>query len=329
VRRPWRGIAALLAGTAFLVVALIRILSTFSGQGQSLYQRPVPTSPPAVQATPLVTSQTVVPVPAVAIGVSAGLGEPREALQLANGRFAVVDTGHSRLVILDPRGRVLHSSGPPLVQPYAIAAGHNALYVLDSRLGAIERYDLNGRFLRPLVQGVALGGAKGMGIAPNGTLYVANPTSNSIVAVSPQGRIVQIISSPLSNRLGEFNQPSDVAVGPHGDIYVVDNVNMRIEELGPHGEFRGLWAIPPSVTSFSVHALPLSDGRLLASDPSGSLILYRPGGPVTRISLQTHGQPPTTLSPLGLAPGRAGTIVVTDNRGGRIFLATLPAKGRR
>jgi DNA-binding beta-propeller fold protein YncE len=325
-RHPWRGVAALIAAAALVIVAVSRILSSTIGSSQPLYQRPLPPAASGTQPSPFAGASARVLASAVPIGAAAGLSAPQEAVQLPNGRFAVVDTGNRRLVILDSRGRLLHSSSTHLEEPYAIAARRTALYVLDSRVPAVERFDLNGRYLGRIVQGVDLAGGRGMGITPAGTLYVANPVLNSVVVVSPAGRVVQLVSSPLSDRPGEFNQPSDVAVGPGGTIFVVDNVNSRIEEIGPHGEFLGAWSVPSSNTSISVHVLPLADGRVLASDPAGSLLIFQLGGSATRVELQVHGHPLADISPLGVAPGHNGTIVVTDNRGGRLLLVKLPAR---
>jgi DNA-binding beta-propeller fold protein YncE len=260
------------------------------------------------------------------LGTSAKLSQPREAVILPNGQIAVADTGNRRLAILDAAGHLLKSvRAGALQEPYAVVASTHALFVLDAGRGSIERYDLAGRFEQEIIfNPPLLANARGMALGPDGTLYVANPRSNSIVLLSVGGHILRQLTSPLGAGSDQFNQPSDVAVSPNDTVYVLDDINNRIKAMTPTGAFIAQWPAPASDTLFSVHMLPLRGGRMLASDPvAGALLLYRPGGGVpVRIPLGGPGTAAGSVQPLGLSLGPGGNVLVTDGTGNRVLLVS-------
>jgi streptogramin lyase len=285
-----------------------------------------PSSTPAPTRTPVPFAPLSGPsmMATAVLGTPAGLLQPREAVFLPHGQIAVADTGNRRLAILDVSGHLLKSvrSGA-LQEPYAVVASSQALFVLDAGRGAIERYDLAGRFEREIISSPPLlANARGMALGPDGTLYVANPRSNSVVLLSTGGHIVRQLTSPLGAGPDQFDQPSDVAVSPDDTVYVLDNMNKRIKALTATGAFITQWPAPPSDTLHSVHVLPLRGGRMLASDPfAGALLLYRPGGGVpVRVSLGVPGPAAGSVQPLGLSLGLGGNVLVADGNGNRVLL---------
>jgi DNA-binding beta-propeller fold protein YncE len=262
------------------------------------------------------------------LGEAAGLHAPQEAVQLPNGNFAVVDTGNKRLVILDSSGHLLHVAAAPgssLEQPFALSAGGRSLYVLDSQRGAILQFDTQGRFQRRIIAGPAMVNGRGLALGPDGRLYVANPSSNSLVVITPQGTIARTFTTSPGSGRGEMNQPSDIALGRDGTIYVMDNVNDRITAMRPIGTVIDERPAPASTTVTSVHLLALPNGRVLASDPAGSLLLYpRGSGAPTRVLLRLSGQASGSVTPLGLSLLRSGKVLVTDNGHNRLLILGLP-----
>jgi DNA-binding beta-propeller fold protein YncE len=261
------------------------------------------------------------------LGSAAKLNQPREAVTLPNGHVVVADTGNGRLVILDHTGhllRVVRRGAAPFQQPFAVATMGTGFVVLDSERGSLDLLNAGGGFVRELMHAQQLSDARGLAVGPHDQLYVANPRSNSILVLSPQGTVVHTFTGPLSAAPGGFNQPSDVAVEPTGTLYVLDNVNNRIEALAPTRAFVQQWPAPGSDTVFSVHLLPLADGRLVASDPAGALVVYRHGDRTpARFPFQQGGQGRTQVEPVGLALGPHGTLLVTDAQGGTVLLVPL------
>lgn len=322
-----RYVVAAIVAVILIVIALGHML----GVGSSPQAAPTATAPPAPTTPPNQFNPASGPPAQVVrvLGQAAGLSGPREAVPLPGGQFLVADTGHSRLAVLDASGRLVrsdHGGATPLQEPYALAATASHLYVLDAKNEAIEQYSPSGHFQKELVHDPALQDGRGLAAGPNGDLYVANPLLNSIVVVSPNGAITQKLSSSLGAGSGQFNQPSDVAAGPDGTLYVLDNQNQRIDVMKSSGAFIRSWPAPQSDTLHSVHLLVLRDGRLLASDPSGGLVIYKVGEQSpTRLPLGGAGQAVGSVQPLGLALLPGNNILVTDGGGNRLLVVTVPA----
>jgi len=287
---------------------------------------PTPAPPPfAPLAGAPVTARQV-------LAGSAGLRTPREALSFPDGHIAVADPDNKRVVMLAAGGAMLKSvttAGSDALQaPYALAATAHTLFVLDSQRGAVERYSSGGQFRGELVHGPLFVNARGMALDAHGRLYIASPMNNGIIVVSASdGRIVSKTITPLGAGPGQFNQPSAVAVDAQGNIYVMDNLNSRIQELGPTGTFITQWPTPSMDTLHSAHlvVLPGAPARLVVSDPlDHALLVYAlPGGQTTRLPLQITGQPADAVEPLGLFAQQNGAILVADGHGNSIL--TVPA----
>ena len=284
------------------------------------------TPAPAPTAVPFAPLSGPSMMATAALGTPAGLVQPHEAVLLPHGQIAVADTGNRRLAILDATGHLLKSVRTGALQePYAVVTSTHALFVLDAGRGSIERYDLAGRFEREIISNpLLLADARGMALGPDGTLYVANPRTNSVVLLSTDGHIIRQLTSPLGAGPDQFNQPSDVAVSANDTVYVLDDINNRIKAMTPTGAFRAHWPAPASDTLYSVHVLPLRGGRVLASDPvAGALLLYRPGAGVpVRVPLGVPGPAHGSVQPLGLSLGPSGNVLVTDGTGNRVLLVS-------
>lgn len=322
--RRARGLAALVAGVIVLSIALWSLA----------HQAPSPASTGSAPtpATVVVAPPVFAPVagPALDIlhvlGSKAGLAAPREAIMLPDQQIALVDTGNGRLVILARDGHVVHTTrAGHLVQPFALVSDGTYIYVLDATQATIERYNLKGQFVGELVhRQTLLSDGRGLALA-SGTLYVANPRSNSITEFElPSGILRHVFTDPGNeNGAAGYLQPSDVAVDPEGDVYsteVDNNIKMRQST----GRFIQRWPIPGFVTIFPVHVLPLSPGRLLASDPSGALLSYVGTNTPTRYPLHLNGKALTNVQPQGLFRLPDGAILVSDALGNRLLVVAPP-----
>jgi streptogramin lyase len=266
------------------------------------------------------------PVSAV-LAQNVGLVGPRTAVPLPGGRIAVADTGNRRLALLDPAGHLVAGvRAGGLQQPVAVVPVAGALDVLDAARGAIERYDVAGRYLGEIIHAPALVGGRGMALGEGGLLYVANPRANAIVVLSTQGKILYGLSSPRGPGKEQLDAPADVAVGPGGNLYVADSANNRIQVLSPSGMFVAQWPAPPSTPQQPVQLVPLPDGRVLAADPTGALLVYPPDSalPVLRHPLAVPAGQPRAVGPSGLALRAGGTMLVTDGRSNRLLVVRLP-----
>ena len=264
------------------------------------------------------------------LGTTAGLSGPHGAAVLADGTIAVADTGNGRIALLDSTGRLkrsIRAGSAPFAQPYAVAGVKGGFVVLDAKTGTIDRFDTAGRFVRRIAQTPALAVGRSLAVGPDGRYYVANPFINSIVILTATGTIQREITSPLSDIPGQFNQPTDVAVGADGTLYVLDNQNNRIEALSASGAFRKQWPAPASPTTHSVQLVVLPGQRLLATDPSGGVVLYTPTGSTSiRRALEENGEllASQQVQLTGITPLARGKYLVIDSRFNRLFLVALP-----
>ncbi|HPK01819.1 MAG TPA: hypothetical protein PLS90_05130 [Candidatus Sumerlaeota bacterium] len=163
------------------------------------------------------------------------------------------------------------------------------LYVADKKRQAVLVYDARGAFVRAVGRP---GEAEPVDMAPaGGLLYVCDIKDHQIeVWDAASGALVRQFGSK-GNGKGEFYLPSQVALGPDGNLYVTDTGNFRVQKLTPEGEF--LATVGGHGTALGNFAWPKGlgldgDGRLYVADsrfanvqifdPEGRLLLFF-GGP--------------------------------------------------
>jgi DNA-binding beta-propeller fold protein YncE len=101
-----------------------------------------------------------------------------------------------------------------------------------------------------------LNAPRGLAVAPDGSLYIADSRNNRIEHFDATGNIIQNIGQkssgcpyaatpPLNVPIGTFCEPWDVAVSPDGRwIYVADTWNHRIQKLSANGTPVKTWGSP-------------------------------------------------------------------------------------
>ncbi|MFP4394497.1 MAG: flippase activity-associated protein Agl23 [Anaerolineales bacterium] len=105
--------------------------------------------------------------------------------------------------------------------------------------------------------------ARGMAIAADGTLYVADTSQHRVVQITPQGAILSAWGS-YGAEPGQFSEPWDVAVDPAGNVYVADTWNHRVQKFDAQGNYLLSWGALAQV------------GEL--GDPGGQGVFFGPRG---------------------------------------------------
>lgn len=87
---------------------------------------------------------------------------------------------------------------------------------------------------------------RGIDIAPDGSIYVADSKNNQIKHFSTSGILLDSWGSfgsitDDSAPGGTFYEPWDVAVAPDGTVYVADTWNHRIQKFTAEGDFINMW----------------------------------------------------------------------------------------
>ncbi len=144
-------------------------------------------------------------------------------------------------------------AGTPLDGPRALAIGKsgdyylalregNAILRIDPKAGRIYHFAGNGQKGYSGDGGDArdakLSGPKGVAVAPDGSLYIADTENHAIRRVDPSGRITTVAGTgergdgpdgdPLKAKLA---RPHGVFVAGNGDVYISDTENNRVRLL--------------------------------------------------------------------------------------------------
>jgi RHS repeat-associated protein len=138
----------------------------------------------------------------------------------------------------------------------------------------------------------------GLAVAPDGSIYIADGISR-IRKVTPDG-IIRTIAGTVGGgysgdggpaNLAQLSQPTSLALGPDGSLYIADHGNWRIRRIGPDG-------IISTVAGIGVGATCSAAGD---------------GGPATLARL---------CAPEGIAVGEDGSVYIADTANSRIRRVT-------
>ena len=119
--------------------------------------------------------------------------------------------------------------------------GH--IYLFQRAEPMLAEYDAEGNYMRSLGEGLFTH-PHGLRIDSEDNLWTTDDGSHVVLKLSPAGRVLLVLGrrgvAAESDWL--FNQPTDVAFGKHGEIYVSDGYgNSRIVKFDRDGKFIKAW----------------------------------------------------------------------------------------
>jgi len=163
------------------------------------------------------------------------------------GRILVTDWASKALLRFDRKEGKLDVFGTrgtlPLQQPLGIGVSADGIiYVADVGLKRVLAYDSEGKLVNTFGGEGELENPTDAEPSPDGTkLYVADSKGQKIVIFDRQS--AERLSSFGSRGVdeGEFNFPTALTFGPEGNLYVVDQLNARVQVFAPDGEFLDLF----------------------------------------------------------------------------------------
>jgi uncharacterized protein (TIGR03663 family) len=187
-----------------------------------------------------------------------------------------------------------------------------------------------GQFKRP----------RGIAVALDGSLYVADTENHRIQHLSPEGKVLQVWGSfAASNQNapapgGSFNEPWGIAVGPDGSVYVADTWNNRIQKFTADGKFLKTWGYGISQTDdpfgfYGPRAVAVdAQGHVLVTDTGNKRIVVfdTEGNYITKFGGTGLG-PGQFDEPVGIAADSAGQVFVADTWNQRIQVFVYSADG--
>jgi DNA-binding beta-propeller fold protein YncE len=238
------------------------------------------------------------------------------------GNLCIADTGANCVSYFDRAAKRWYRwsrvGGDTFVSPVAVAKSGNTFYVADSELAAIIAFDLDGKLLFRIADGLTR--PSGLAISAN-HLLVADAAGQCIDIFDLQGKFLSRFGERGADT-GRFNFPTHVAGDSLGNIYVTDSLNSRVQvfdakgtflrQIGGPGDGPGTFSRPKGVAvdasgrSYIVDAL---FGNVQIFDPSGQLLL----------DFGRTGSAPGEFSlPGGIAISRDNRIYVADSYNGRV-----------
>ena len=171
--------------------------------------------------------------------------------------------------------------------------------------------------LRWGTRGAALGqfgAVYGIGIDPQGQIYVADAGLNRIQVFSADSLLLRTIGT-VGSGPGQFRSVRDVAVDHSGNVYALDSESAtpdlgRIEVFDASGDFVRQWPLAVSRLSHSI-----------ALSPDDSLVYATVGEYVLKYT--TTGLPIAQWSYLGTNNGNFGNRGVAVGASGAVYVASI------
>lgn len=163
---------------------------------------------------------------------------PRGVAVAADGTVWVTDTGNKRVVVFDKdlneRRRIGHLGSGPLEfsEPVGIAVGPTgSIYVADTGNRRIQILNAQGSFLGALaIEGWQSGAEPHLAVDDDGALYVADPTENALLELTPAGALRRRHTQDDAGQ--ELSGPTGVAIDRKNRLlYVINSGNNTVSKL--------------------------------------------------------------------------------------------------
>lgn len=174
---------------------------------------------------------------------------------------------------------------------------------------------------------------RGMAIAPDGSLYVADSRNHRVVHLDTSGNLLNTIGT-YGNAMenpslpgGLMNEPWGVATDDDGNLYVADTWNHRIQVFDSNGQFLRMWS------TFDVAGMPDSfwgprgialdaEGHVYVTDTGKQRVVVFDKTGIYRTQFGGVGLELGKLDePVGIAIGQDGKVYIADtwNRRVQVF----------
>lgn len=170
---------------------------------------------------------------------------------------------------------------------------------------------------------------RGVAVAPDGSVYVADTMNNRIQHLSSDGEVLTVWGQRTGQTEGEapqgtFQEPWGLDVAPDGSVYVADTWNHRIQHFSPGGEFLDAFGnYGQGETSFAFwgprDVAVDGQGRIFVADTGNKrVVVFDPAGnPLTEFG--GSGTLPGYLDePVGVAVDPQGRVYVADTWNQRV-----------
>jgi DNA-binding beta-propeller fold protein YncE len=117
------------------------------------------------------------------------------------------------------------------------------IFVFNRGLHPIIEFTPDGEYVRTLGVGLT-GSAHGLRIDDNDNIWITDVAAHTVLRLNQEGNVTMVLGrkDKPGETNGLFNQPTDVAFGPSGEIFVTDGYgNSRVVKFDRDGKFLKAW----------------------------------------------------------------------------------------
>ena len=160
-------------------------------------------------------------------------------------------------------GKILNSWGANLfIMPHGLSVDkENNVWIADVGLHQIFKFSHDGKLLMTLGEAKIPGNDSlhfnlptDVAVGDDGSFYVSDGYGNSrIIKFSKQGKYLYEWGK-MGDQSSEFNTPHSIDLDSHGNVYVADRENNRIQEFDENGQFLKQWK---NTTATQLYALAI------------------------------------------------------------------------
>jgi DNA-binding beta-propeller fold protein YncE len=161
----------------------------------------------------------------------------------AKGRILLTDTGTAALIRLDRNERRMDVFGTrgnlKLSKPLGISvATDGTIYVADAGIKKVLAFDEEGNVTSAYGrQGELVNPTDTLTSADGKRLFVADSKAHKIVVFDLESGALVSSFGKEGQGEGEFKFPTSLARGPEGSLFVVDQINSRLQQVTEGGEY--------------------------------------------------------------------------------------------
>ncbi|MDP8922189.1 MAG: peptidyl-alpha-hydroxyglycine alpha-amidating lyase family protein [Chloroflexota bacterium] len=182
--------------------------------------------------------------------------------------------------------------------PGVAVDSNDRLYMITRGDPRVIVYEPDGRFVASWGEEVFTPRTHGITIGPDDSVYCSDDGNHTVRKFTPDGRLLLTLGTPnvpsdtgydgsnlatITRGGPPFNRPTNLAVGPNGNLYVSDGYgNARVHQFRADGELIRSWGEPGTGPGqFNLpHGIAVDgDGRVLVADRENDRIqVFSPDG---------------------------------------------------
>ena len=191
------------------------------------------------------------------------------------------------------------------------------MYLFHRGKQPILCFDSNGNFIRSWGD-MLIGMAHGLRVDRHDNIWVTDIGNHMVFQFDPHGKLLLALGQVGKPGTGndQFNKPTDIAFGPHDEIFVSDGYgNSRVMKFAVNGKFLGKWGSPgkgPGEFNLPHSIIMDHKERLLVGDRENNRVqIFDMDGNLLKIWIG--------FAPYGMEFDSRGTLFVADGRANKVL----------